>query len=162
VKATKPESVALKFTDKHLICTTENATLALILHDGKFPPVDKVMPKDLDGVAKVDKAYLMNGIKRACILMNPNNKIVELTFTQGVLRLHTTNDALGSANLEMPLKYEGEAFNIKFNPEFIINVLKVLDGGIVEIKVRDGKRPIMIKEKNSTHILLPIKVEEHE
>lgn len=162
ISATAPKTVQISILENQLLFQTTEVILSTRLSDGKFPPYEKVIPKDLPYKAKVMKKDLLSGLKRVCLLADEKNKIVELLFEKNILKLYTASKSAGTASLEIPLKYEDEPFNIKFNPDFFMDVLKIFDSEEIEMLVKDGKSAILICEEDFKYVALPIKIEETE
>jgi DNA polymerase III sliding clamp (beta) subunit (PCNA family) len=47
---------------------------------------------------------------------------------------------------------------IAFNPDYWLDVLKVLDGDEVSIEVAGPDRPAVIRQPNFTYLVLPMKL----
>ena len=65
---------------------------------------------------------------------------------------------LGSAREELPATYAGEPLTVAFNPEFWLDVLKVMGVSEVSIEVAGPDKPAVIRQPGFTYLVLPLKV----
>ena len=57
----------------------------------------------------------------------------------------------------MPLDYSAEPIEIGFNPNFLVDVLKVLDEQEVELALKDGNRPGLFRSDDDyVYVLMPV------
>ena len=63
----------------------------------------------------------------------------------------------GDAEVEMGIDYKGEAIEIGFNPQFFIDVLRVIPTDSFELELGKSDRPGLIKSgKEFLYVLMPI------
>ena len=89
-----------------------------------------MIPKDQDKKVTFDVETLRSAIKRAALLTNEESKGVRLSFADRQLTLTSRAPEMGEAEIQVDIRaYEGEPVEIGFNPGFITDALKVIDGG---------------------------------
>lgn len=141
------------------------AVLASNLVEGAFPPYEDVIPKDQDKKAVFDTARLISAFRRAAILTNEDSRGVRMTFGSNgkveSLRLTSRAAEMGDAEVDVPLEsYEGESVEIGFNPQFIIDALKVIDDSQVTIELKAANKPGLIRSgQNFTYIVMPVNLQ---
>jgi len=63
----------------------------------------------------------------------------------------------GDAQVDMPIDYKGEPIEIGFNPQFLIDVLRVIKTPEFEFELGQPDRPGLIKSgTNFLYVLMPI------
>lgn len=145
----------------------DTAVLSSNLIEGAFPPFEDVIPRDLDKKASFDAQILSSAIRRAALLTNEESKGVRLSFSGGdkkSLTLTSRAPEMGEAEIHLDLSnYEGDALEIGFNPSFIIDALKVVDGAggrdvIFEFKA-PNKPGVMRTGQDFTYVIMPVNLQ---
>ncbi len=141
------------------------AVLASNLVEGAFPPYEDVIPKDQDKKAVFDTARLSSAFRRAAILTNEDSRGVRMTFgpEKGVESLRLTSRAaeMGDAEIDVPIEsYEGDGVEIGFNPQFVIDALKVIEDAKVTIELKASNKPGVIRcGPGFTYIVMPVNLQ---
>ena len=65
---------------------------------------------------------------------------------------------MGEAEIHVELEaYEGDPVEIGFNPGFITDALKVIDGGQVIVELKASNKPGVLKTGNEfTYVVMPV------
>ena len=68
---------------------------------------------------------------------------------------------MGEAEIEMDVeRYEGDPLEIGFNPGFIIDALKVVDGAEVMIELKAPNKPGVIRTGTEfTYVVMPVNLQ---
>ncbi|MDZ4754523.1 MAG: DNA polymerase III subunit beta [Phycisphaerae bacterium] len=156
------EAVAVAIDESMIIFRVgdgaDAAVLSSRLVEGSFPPFEDVIPKEQDKRVTFDAGELTSAVRRAALLTNEESKGVRLAFDGKQLLLSSRAPELGEAEITVALeKYEGEAIEIGFNPQFITDVLKVIDSEQVIIELKAPNKPGVIKVGNDfTYVVMPV------
>jgi len=139
----------------------ETAVLTSNLVEGAFPPFEDVIPKDQDKRVTFDAPTLASAIRRAALLTNEESKGVRLSFGDKTLTLTSRAPEMGEAEVTLQAeKYEGEALEICFNPGYITDALKVVDGGDVIIELKAANKPGVISTgQDFTYVIMPVNLQ---
>ncbi|MHC5023912.1 MAG: DNA polymerase III subunit beta [Planctomycetota bacterium] len=158
-----PEAPVRIAVEEHqmLFCVGEGGDAAVLstnLVEGAFPPFEDVIPKDQDKKVTFDAHQLASAIRRAALLTNEESKGVRLSFAEGELTLTSRAPEMGEAEVHVDVSnYEGEPLDIGFNPGFIIDALKVVDGNEVMIELKAPNKPGVIKTGSDfTYVIMPV------
>ncbi len=138
-----------------------SAVLSSNLVEGAFPPFDDVIPKDQDKKVSFDAVTLSSAIRRAALLTNEESKGVRLSFAKGQLTLTSRAPEMGEAEVHVDVEnYEGEPLEIGFNPGYITDALKVVDGGEVIVELKASNKPGVLRTGNDfTYVLMPVNLQ---
>ena len=156
------ETVALARQDNLAIVRVgegpEAATLSTRLVEGSFPPFEDVIPKEQDKRVTFAAGELTSAVRRAAVLTNEESKGVRMTFGTKELVVASRAPELGESEVRVEVeKYEGEPIEIGFNPQFLVDVLKVIDGESVIIELKSPNKPGVIKVGNDfTYVIMPV------
>ncbi len=147
-----------------LFCVGEGpgaAVLSSNLVEGSFPPFEDVIPKDQDKKVTFNVDVLRSAIKRAALLTNEESKGVRLNFADNQLTLTSRAPEMGEAEIHVDLEsYEGDPVEIGFNPGFITDALKVMDGGDVIIELKAANKPGVLRTGTEfTYVVMPVNLQ---
>ena len=152
------EQVRVKITENQAQFATDSATLTSNLVEGNFPPYKDVIPKDQDRKATFATDVLASGVRRAALLTNEESKGVKLAFDGEHLTLTSRAPEMGEAEVVVPVEsFNGDAIEIGFNPQFITDVLKVVDADEVSIEMKAPNKPGVFKVGSDfLYVVMPI------
>ena len=136
----------------------EPAMLSTNLVEGTFPPYQDVIPKDLDKKAVFEVELLDTAVRQAALLTNEDSKGICLSFAESGLAISSRAPELGEADINVPLeKYNGEEVKIGFNPSFITDALRHVEGNDVVIELKAPNKPGMIKSGSDfLYVIMPV------
>ncbi len=113
------------------------------LLDGEFPKVRSLFPSEHLTVAKVDKAALIESVKRVSLVAE-RNTAVQLAFSEGVLTLDAGSGDEAQASESIEADVDGEALTTGFNPQFLLDGLTAIDESVVELAFTQASKPVVI------------------
>jgi len=151
------ENVRIRIAENRIIFATEQATLASDLVQGNFPPYRDVIPRDTDRKATLATDGMMSAVRRASLLTNEESKGVKLSFDEGGLTLRSRAPEMGEAeiNVELP-RYDGEPIEIAFNPQYILDALKVVDAAEVTLEMKAPNKTALLRSgSNFLYVIMP-------
>jgi DNA polymerase-3 subunit beta len=92
------------------------------LLDGEFPKVRNLFPAEHLTTAKIDKADLVEAVKRVALVAE-RNTAVQLAFGDGQLTLDAGSGDEAQASESIHAEIDGEALTTGFNPQFLLDEL---------------------------------------
>jgi DNA polymerase III subunit beta len=113
------------------------------LLDGEFPKVRTLFPAEHATVARVDRATLVESVKRVSLVAE-RNTAVQLAFSAGVLTLDAGSGDEALATEQIEASVQGEDITTGFNPQFLLDGLTVIDEDIVELAFTQSSKPVVI------------------
>jgi len=129
------------------------------LVDGHFPKYKDVIPKGGDKRAEVEVAPLLGALRKASILTTEEARGVILRFSGNELLVRSDTPEMGTAEIRMPVKYEGEDLEIGFNPTYLIEAAKVADSETLRMVFTTPSKPALLTAGQSyTHVLMPVSI----
>ncbi|MBI2496127.1 MAG: DNA polymerase III subunit beta [Candidatus Omnitrophica bacterium] len=133
-------------------------TVVTRLIEGQFPQYEKVIPPPSKHDFSCNRQALINAIRRASLMTTATSQAITFELNANRLIISKESSELGSAHEELDVAYVGEPMVAAFNPEFWLDVLKVLETNEVAIEVAGPDRPAVIRQPEFTYIVLPMKV----
>jgi DNA polymerase III subunit beta len=113
------------------------------LLDGEFPKVRSLFPSERLTIAKVDKATLIESVKRVALVAE-RNAAVQLAFSDGVLTLDAGSGDEAQASESIEANIEGEDLTTGFNPQFLLDGLTAIDESVVELAFTQASKPVVL------------------
>ena len=151
------ENVAFQMRENQVIFHTSSATLTSNLVEGNFPPYEDVIPKESDKAMTASTADLLSAIRRAALLTTEESKGVRLAFSKKGLILTSRSPESGEATVNFPCKYEGADIEIGFNPQFMVDALKVVNSDEITLQMTAPNRPSLLKAgENFLYVIMPV------
>ncbi len=150
------EMVRLQISDAQCFAATSRATLVSRLIEGKFPQYQNVIPKDLGRKVSVSRVRLLEALRQAAHLANPETRAVNLVAHDDCLEVRTSGGHGGEAELRIDAEVEGGEVSVQFNYTYLVDVLKVLEEETVTLQLRDRESPGRIDAKQYTYVLSPV------
>jgi DNA polymerase-3 subunit beta len=150
--------------DNQLSFRFGSVSIVTRLLEGQFPQYDKVFPAPSKSTLRCERQGLINAIRRASLMTSATSQAVLFELGRERLVVSKESPELGSAREELPVTYPGEPMTVAFNPEFWLDVLKILQDDEVAIEFSGADRPAVIRLSRSptqadfTYIVLPMKV----
>lgn len=118
--------IAIHTNDIAVRCGTTTITSQLV--QGRFPDWRKVVPASFSAKIDMVVAPFYGAIRQAMIVTNEESRGVDFIFTKGTLRLSSQAADIGQSKVELPIAYDGEEVKITFDPRYVADFLKSLDG----------------------------------
>jgi DNA polymerase III subunit beta len=128
----------------HIYVTSEDVALAIKLIDAQFPPYEQVIPKDHKKIVVVDRARLIDSLRRAQ-LMSSENRGVKFAVSANTLTIASDNPDLGEVKEELDADYQGDAIAIGFNPKYVIELLGQISSDQIALNLGGELDPGLIK-----------------
>jgi DNA polymerase-3 subunit beta len=154
-----PEQVTIApMKDHQLTFQFGLVTVVTRLIEGQFPQYDKVIPPPSKQLLTVSRQTLINAIRRASLMTTATSQAVVFELSANRLVVSKESSELGSAREELEAQYRGEPVTVAFNPEFWLDVLKVLDTEEATIEIAGADKPAVVRQPDFTYLVLPMKL----
>jgi DNA polymerase-3 subunit beta len=154
------EPVGIQVTENQIIFQTSSATLTSNLVEGQFPPFEDVIPKDSDKKMSAATADFLSAIRRAALLTTEESKGVRLSFTKKGLILNSRSPEGGEATINFPCKFEGADVEIGFNPQVVVDALRIVDTDEISLEMTAPNRPGLMKAgANFLYVIMPVNLQ---
>ena len=151
------ESVAVKLIDNQMLISCANVVVSSNLVEGNFPKYEDIIPSDYSKKLTLPTEATLSAVRRAALLTSEESRGIKLSIGKDKLVFSSRAPETGDAQVEMAINYKGEPIEIGFNPQFLIDVLRVIKTPEFEIELGQQDRPGLIKSgANFICVLMPI------
>ncbi len=140
------ETVQVKIEESQVFIRTVRAALAARLVEGHFPPYEDVVPRALDRKLDVNREGFQAALRRAALLTTRESSAVRFLFAREGLELTARVPEVGESKVRFPIDYPFDKLEVGFNPQFLQDVLKVIEGTTVRFELKDAQSAALVKE----------------
>ena len=128
------------------------------LIEGEFPEYKKYIPKESEHKLKIDRDKLLSSLKRASVLSAPEYHSVKLEVSKNKVLVSKTTPQLGEYKEEIEAEYKGKSIVLGFNPDYLKDVLKVVEEDEVSFDIYDPEKPIVLRNDGYIYLALPMRL----
>jgi DNA polymerase-3 subunit beta len=118
------------------------------LLDGDFPKVRSLFPSEHLTVARVDRAGLVDSVKRVSLVAE-RNTAVQLAFTDGLLTLDAGSGEEAMASESLEANVTGDDITTGFNPAYLLDGLTAIEAPFVELAFTQASKPVVLSGVDS-------------
>jgi len=149
--------VSVRFVDNQIVFACGQVVVSSNLVEGNFPKYEDIIPTDYENKVSLSTEAALSAVRRASLLANEESKGIKLSLDKDALVFSSRAPETGDAQIDMAVKYDGAAMEIGFNPQFMIDVLRVIKTSDFELELGDADRPGLIRSgSNFLYIVMPV------
>lgn len=132
------------------------------LIDEAYPNYMQVVPKTECKVVTMNRAEFLGALDRISVFTSATDSpCVVLSFGDNKLVLNSGDTEFGSSHDEIPVKYDGEAIEMRFNPQYVRDALTAMDEEEIVMKINSSSTPAIISKCETddyTYVVMPLRV----
>ena len=153
------DNVAVKLVDNQMLFSYANVVISSSLVEGNFPNYEDIIPTDYDKKLVLSTEAVLSAVRRAALLTSEESRGIKLSISKDSLVFSGRAPETGAAQVNMPINYTGEPIDAGFNPQFLIDVLRVMPTEEFEMELGQPDRPGLIKSgADFLYVLMPINI----
>ncbi|OGA11448.1 MAG: DNA polymerase III subunit beta [Betaproteobacteria bacterium RIFCSPHIGHO2_12_FULL_69_13] len=155
------DEVAIKLSANQAAFSFGTIELVSKLVDGKFPDYTRVIPTQHKNQLHLAREPLRQALLRAAILSNEKFRGVRWVLADGSLKIVSSNAEQEEAQEELEVKYSGEAIDVGFNVNYLLDVLNNVSGEEVECSFGDSTSSALFcyaSEKDFKYVVMPMRI----
>ncbi len=139
------ENVEITFDSKNATFRFGQTLVICRLVVGKYPKYRDVIPQNNSNILKINRALLLNTVRRVSVCANKASNHIKLELAPGSLEISAQDLGFSIAAYEkIQCQYDGEPLSIGFKSPFIIEILSNMNCGEVVMKFLDSKRAALV------------------
>ena len=155
------EQVSIELSSTQAAFSFGAIELVSKLIDGKFPDYTRVIPSGHKNCLQAQREPLRQALQRAAILSNEKFRGVRWVLTEGSLKIVSSNAEQEEAHEELEVSYSGDALDIGFNVNYLLDVLNNVAGTQIECAFGDSASSALISyasEKDFKYVVMPMRI----
>ncbi len=136
------------------------ATIVSKLIDGEFPDYDKVLPKNNNQIAVINKRNFFDCVDRVSTVANDKHRSLKLTVENGKMNLQVNTNDGSFAYEELDVNYSGDKIETGFNSRYLLDIISQIDKEELTMRFKDSVSPALIEAKDmaSVFVIMPVRV----
>lgn len=144
--------VEVKLSANQAVFIFGRTTFYSRLLEGNYPETDRLIPSEANTEIEIDAGVLSGAIDRASLLSHESrNNVVLLTIKDQQAEISGNSQEVGQVKETLSAdKIAGDDLEISFNPDYVRDALRVLQGKTVELKFTTNLRPFIIIPEGET------------
>lgn len=151
------EIVKISVHERQALVRSEKGVLVSQLVEGRFPEYKEVIPDDCDKKLEIEAGELANAVRQAAVLTSSDSRAIWVKLDKTTLVVESSDPELGEARVEIAAKFEGEPIQIRFNPDFLLDGVKAMDGEVLRLEMKDASRAaVMRASADYLYLIMPI------
>ena len=149
--------------ENHMFFQVGGRTLISRMIDGQFPAYERVIPKGNDKHIEFERDRLTNAVKRVALLSNERSRAVKFQVDKGKVDVTSSSPEIGEAHETLPVDYAGEAMQICFNAQYVLDFLSAVSTDVVALELKDEvsqvvMTPVGAEGYEYTYVIMPMRV----
>ncbi|MDN2479812.1 DNA polymerase III subunit beta [Vibrio agarivorans] len=153
--------VELQIGSSNLRAEVNNFIFTSKLVDGRFPDYRRVMPQSTDKTLEASCDELRQAFSRAAILSNEKFRGVRVNLDGGEMRITANNPEQEEAEELLDVQFEGDAIEIGFNVNYVLDVLNTLRCDTVRLSMSSANASALLEnadDDSAMYVVMPIRL----
>lgn len=154
------ESIEIEFSTQQVKLSFSGITLVSKVIDGKFPDYERVIPKYSNHLV-MNRVQIQQALQRAAILSNEKFRGVRFVLTEKNLSIISSNSEHEEAQEEIETDYQGEALDIGFNVNYLMDGLSNISSETATFSFGDPNSSILIttpEKPEFRYVVMPMRI----
>ena len=157
LSAEEKTHVLVRLVDNQILFSYGNVVISSVLVEGNFPNYEDIIPSDYDKKLVLSTEAVLSAVRRAALLTSEESRGIKLAIGKDNLVFSARAPETGAAEVNMTINYKGEPIDMGFNPQFLVDVLRVIQTPEFEMELGQPDRPGLIKSgADFLYVLMPI------
>lgn len=130
---------------------------------GNFPDYERVLPKDQPHSVTLNRDEIRGAIERVAQFSDERSRAIRFKVGEGEVKVHSSVSDTGESEESMPAGYEGEAVEIGFNAQYLLDFLRAVGTVEVQFLFKDPHsagelRPGGENPENYRYVIMPMRI----
>jgi len=146
--------------ENQVVFKVGDVALSSRLVEGRFPNYRQLLPESYEHELRVSGFELLEVVRRMSLLAQRNAPL-RLRFSEGAVEISAQTPDVGEASETVPIAFQGEPFEIGFNPEFLRDGLESAESDELVLKLISPLRPGLIQSGDDggfSYLIMPIRL----
>ena len=153
-------AIDIEFSSQQIKAEFSGITLISKVIEGKFPDYERVIPKYSNHLI-LERLSMQQALQRAAILSNEKFRGVRFVLTEQKLTIISSNSEQEEAQEEIETNYHGEAIDIGFNVNYLMDGLSNISSETVTFSFGDPNSSILMTSEKSSeyrYVVMPMRI----
>lgn len=129
--------------------------------EGIFPDYQVALSAPIKMRVAAKRQELLAATKMASLMMDKLTAAVTFSFTEESVSLRTESSEVGESRISIPIQLEGEPFETRLNPAYLMDALRAVSEEDLRIEFSDPRRPAVIRGGlHYRHLVMPVVIDD--
>lgn len=162
ISSTSSDEIEIGMFDNQIGFKINDTILKSRLIDGHFPNYEQVIPKEKKGELKIKTKEFLDATDRVSLISTGRTSSVKYSINKGKILLYSMEQGRGEGNDEVETDYKGEPFDVAYNPNYVVDMLRVIESKEVIFEFTTPVSPGVLRptdDPNYLYIIMPMRLE---
>lgn len=157
--------VKILFSGSQISFEFNNTVIFSRTIDGEYPPYKKVIPTDNDCILHTDRENLISVLRRVKTMANPSTHQVKFSLEKEKTVVQAESADAGEAKETLISEYEGSPFQIGFNGNFLMEILRNMNCEKIVMRMKNSSTAVLINDEEESEgddsylaLIMPVKL----
>jgi DNA polymerase-3 subunit beta len=154
------DEIEIEFSNQQLKAKFSGIELVTKLIEGKFPDYKRVIPNYSNHLS-INRTLVQQALQRAAILSNEKFRGVRFVLTEKNLCIISSNSEQEEAQVEIETDYHGEAIDIGFNVNYLLDGLSSIHTEMAIFSFGNPNSSILItspEDLDFRYVVMPMRI----
>lgn len=154
------DEISIELAENQVRITFSDTIIISKIIDGKFPDYDRVIPTYTNHLV-LDRLVILQALQRAAILSNEKFRGVRFILTEKNLRVVSNNSEQEEAQEDIETDYHGDALDIGFNVNYLLDGLNNTSASTVIFSFGDPNSSLLITvqgDNDFKYVVMPMRI----
>lgn len=160
-KEDEPSDITVTYANNQVGFQFRNIYMVTRLIEGEYPDYRRVIPTEHKTIVTVDRGALASAVDRVSLISRYHEfHMINFKIEQDSIHILSINSEIGKAEEDVATETEGEELSISFNVQYIVDVLKTIDGSKIKFSFNGELGSVKVEDlenKDFIYVLTPVR-----
>lgn len=157
IREDSPQDLTLTFGENQVGFALGGTLLVSQLLECKFPEYEVVIPKAAETSVEIPRDALEQNLRKVAVMSSGDLRVVRFDFSSSSLEMSAESSGVGRADVVMDVDVKGAGGSISFNPDYLLDALKVAELETIRLDMTDDSTPAKLTLGEAySYVLMPI------
>lgn len=152
------EKVGVKMCDSRVVLEMGTTQIASKLVEGTYPNYRQVVPENFKHSVAIERASFADALNRVSMVVSESSAAVKVKLEKSLMTVSATSTEFGEAKEPLDMSYDGDNFEIAFNPVFFSDPLRHLECDQLIIQFNDQYSPVALSgDEGFLYVVMPMR-----
>ena len=159
-------NVAIRIHERKIQFSCGDVVIVSNLLVDNFPQYERILPSEGKFKALINRAELIASVKRTSTLTSVETRMLVLKMTKDQIEVVSEREEVGGSGIDfVEANYDGDEMEIRYNYQYLSDVLRALEQEKVELELTDSRKPAVFRgegDNDYLYVLMPMRPPENE
>ncbi|MBT3287058.1 MAG: DNA polymerase III subunit beta [Victivallales bacterium] len=152
------EKVGVKLSQARAVFECTDTVISSKLVEGSYPNYRQVIPQSFAHSVAIPRVTFEHVLGRVALVVSDSSASVMMALENGNMSISASSAEVGEAEEPMDVSYEGDRFELSFNPDFFRDPLRELECDQLIMQFNDGFSPVALAgDEGFIYVVMPMR-----